>query len=232
MSDDCVCGHPKVRHDPPGGECYESGCKCRRFLNGGDYTPTSEEVRDSYARVFGPGPEAKRRAEFNRWLVANDAEVRADQQEKDAQIVDLAVRTLQDAVEPLHTIVADGAAHALITRHNGVKGGDPARMTTPADEYLRTLTTTAQQSIIRRPGNVTAKDLDAAMEMVPEVLFRMFQPHEVAAGMAFPADYKWQPPDRARPVSNRDLVKAAGNAVTPPAARDVVGAAVEAMEAA
>jgi DNA (cytosine-5)-methyltransferase 1 len=63
--------------------------------------------------------------------------------------------------------------------------------------------------------------------MIPEVLFRMFRPHEVAAGMAFPADYKWQPPDRAKPISNRDLVKAAGNAVTPPAARDLVGAAME-----
>lgn len=139
-------------------------------------------------------------------------------------------RNLNPYSEPLRTIVADGAQHALITRHNNNRG-DQGAMTTPADEYLRTLTTTAQQSIIRRPGNVTAKDLEAAMEMVPEVLFRMFQPHEVAAGMAFPADYKWQPPDRARPVSNRDLVKAAGNAVTPPAARDVVGAAVESLVA-
>lgn len=58
---------------------------------------------------------------------------------------------------------------------------------------------------------------------------RMFRPHEVAAGMAFPADYVWQPVDRAKPVSNRDLVKAAGNAVTPPAARDIIGVAVESI---
>jgi DNA (cytosine-5)-methyltransferase 1 len=63
--------------------------------------------------------------------------------------------------------------------------------------------------------------------MIPEVLFRMFQPHEVAAGMAFPSDYQWQPVDRLKPISNRDLVKAAGNAVTPPAARDLIGASVE-----
>src|SRR5205085_2887455 len=107
--------------------------------------------------------------------------------------------------------------------------GGGAEMTTPATEYMRTLTTTAQQSIIRRPGQVTAADLRAAEEMVPEVLFRMFQPHEVAAGMAFPGEYKWQPPDRTKPVSNRDLVKAAGNAVTPPAARDLVAAAVESL---
>jgi DNA (cytosine-5)-methyltransferase 1 len=47
--------------------------------------------------------------------------------------------------------------------------------------------------------------------------------------MAFPADYVWQPVDRLKPVSNRDLVKAAGNAVTPPAARDLVAAAVESL---
>lgn len=136
---------------------------------------------------------------------------------------------LRDVNDPLWTITANDTSKALITRHNGVEGGDPARMTTPADEYLRTLTTTAQQSLMRRPGNVTAADLKAAMEMVPEVLFRMFQPHEVAAGMAFPSDYKWQPVDRAKPVSNRDLVKAAGNAVTPPASRDLIGVAVESL---
>jgi DNA (cytosine-5)-methyltransferase 1 len=168
-------------------------------------------------------------------------------------------RNIDPSVDPLHTIVADGASHALvqpyygtaqsgrpdsdplgtlttrdryalITRHNNNRG-DQSNLTTPVDEYMRTLTTTAQQSIMRRPGPVSAADLRAAEDMVPEVLFRMFQPHEVAAGMAFPADYKWQPPDRNRPVSNRDLVKAAGNAVTPPAARDIVGAAVEALVA-
>lgn len=51
-----------------------------------DYTPTTEQVRDAYmegTRSFWhpiPGPE------FDRWLVAHDAEVRADQQEQDAQI--------------------------------------------------------------------------------------------------------------------------------------------------
>lgn len=41
------------------------------------------------------------------WLAAHDAEVRADQQEKDAQIVDLAVRTLQDATAGQHLSDAD-----------------------------------------------------------------------------------------------------------------------------
>lgn len=123
---------------------------------------------------------------------------------------------------------ATGGGQALVTRHNNIRG-DQSSLTTSVDEYLRTLTTTASQSIMRRPGTVTAADLREAEAMVPEVRFRMFQPHEVAAGMAFPADYKWQPPDRLRPVSNRDLVKAAGNAVTPPAARDLIAAAVASL---
>lgn len=171
-------------------------------------------------------------------------------------------RNLDPAVDPLRTIVADGASHglvmeyysrddamhtvseplmtvtteprhALVTRHYGSKGGDPARHTTPAAEYLRTLTASGgNMSIVQRPARrpVTVADLATARDMLPDVLFRMFRPHEVAAGMAFPATYVWQPVDRLKPVSNRDLVKAAGNAVTPPAARDIVGAFVDSLE--
>lgn len=146
-----------------------------------------------------------------------------------SQFRDRADRNFDPELEPLRTIVADGANHALVHRNNG--GG--AEMTTPTDEYLRTLTTAGHQALLQKPDRreVTAKDIATAHEMLPEVLFRMFQPHEVAAGMAFPRDYKWQPPDRNKPVSNRDLVKAAGNAVTPPAARDLMAVAVEALGA-
>ena len=104
-------------------------------------------------------------------------------------------------------------------------------MATYAREEFRTLTTAGHQAVLRAParGEVTAADLKAAMEMVPEVRFHMFQPYEVAAGMAFPKDYKWQPPDRNKPISNRDLVKAAGNAVTPPSARDLMAVCPESL---
>jgi DNA (cytosine-5)-methyltransferase 1 len=136
-------------------------------------------------------------------------------------------RNLDPAVDPLRTIVADGAQHALVHRMNSAGAG----MTTLPSEELRTLTTSGNQAVLRQPQRraLTPRDLREAQEMVPEVLFRMFQPHEVAAGMAFPADYKWQPPDRSKPVSNRDLVRAAGNAVTPPAARDIVGMLAESL---
>lgn len=128
--------------------------------------------------------------------------------------------------EPLATTAAGGIHDALIHRHN--EGG--AEMTTRADEYLRTLTTGGNVSLLR--GHVTAADLRTAMEMLPDVEFRMFEPSEVAAGMAFPTDYIWQPTARKKPVSKRDIVKAAGNAVTPPSSRDVVGVAIESIGAA
>lgn len=173
------------------------------------------------------------------------------------QFRERADRNLDPHLEPLNTIVADGAnhalvmsyysrddamrevrdplstvttepRHALITRHNNNRG-DQSNLTTTIDEWLRTLTTTAQQSIIHRPEGATAADIAAAREMLPDVEFRMFEPQEVAAGMAFPRDYVWQPPDRSKRVSKRDLVKAAGNAVCPPCSRDVVGVSIESL---
>ena len=44
------------------------------------------------------------------------------------------------AEHPLSTVTASGNHHALIMRNNGERGGHPSRHTTPADEYLRTLT--------------------------------------------------------------------------------------------
>ncbi|MDN4599386.1 DNA cytosine methyltransferase [Leifsonia virtsii] len=139
------------------------------------------------------------------------------------------VRDLDPYTEPMRTAVADGANHALIHRMNG--GG--AEMTTPATEPMRTLTTAGHQAIMQQPRGqrapISAKDLDAAMELVPDTLLRMFLPTEVAAGMAFPPDYMWQPTNRLKPVSQRDITKAAGNAVCPPCARDIVGICVETM---
>lgn len=113
--------------------------------------------------------------------------------------------------------------YALITRYNSSRG-DGAEMTTPAFEYLRTLTTRGQQAVIT-PG-----DLEAAQAQVDDCLLRMLEPSECAAGMAFPRDYRWDGQDKkGRPASRRAVVRLVGNAVTPPAARDVVGAAVESL---
>lgn len=120
----------------------------------------------------------------------------------------------QPVTRPLGTVTTVDR-HALITRHYSSQGAG-AEMTTPASEAMRTLTTTAQQSVIT-PG-----DIAAAEAQVDDVLFRMLEPHEVAAGMAFPADYKWG-------GTRRERVKLCGNAVTPPAARDLIAAVADAL---
>lgn len=115
--------------------------------------------------------------------------------------------TAKPTTDPIGTLTTHDR-YALVTRHYSSKG-DGAEMTKPATEPFGTLTTTAQQSV------VTPGDKATAEAMVDDCLFRMLEFHEVAAGMAFPSDYKWR-------GSKRDRVKLAGNAVTPPAARDLM----------
>lgn len=137
-------------------------------------------------------------------------------------------RDLDPHTEPLRTIVADGANHALVHRMNS--GG--AEMTTPVFEELRTLTTKGHQAVLSSgKRRLTPSDIAEAREMLPDVLFRMFRPHEVAAGMAFPPDYRFDatdPDKKGRRATGADIVKGAGNAVTPPAARDLMGVVYEA----
>ncbi len=45
---------------------------------------------------------------------------------------------------------------------------------------------------------------------------------DLAAGMAFPDTYLWD-------GTRRERVRMAGNAVTPPAARDLIGAVVDSL---
>jgi DNA (cytosine-5)-methyltransferase 1 len=105
--------------------------------------------------------------------------------------------------------------YAVVIRQNGTEG-NLAWASTPATEAFRTLTTKGQQAVIT-PG-----DLAAAETQVDDCEFRMLEPTETAAGMAFPAAYRWQ-------GTRRERQKLAGNAVTPPAARDLNGCAVEAL---
>lgn len=122
--------------------------------------------------------------------------------------------------------------YALVTRHNGSKSTG-AEMTTEVMDYMRTLTTSAQQSITSHPTRPTAKDIEAAMRIVPECNFRMFKHLEVAAGQAFAPDYVWEydpgtyKNGKPRKVSDAELTKATGNAVPPPNARDLMAIGAE-----
>lgn len=126
-----------------------------------------------------------------------------------------ATKSTQTTSRPIGTLTTVDR-YALITRHFSSKDPDSPEMTTPAHEVMRTLTTTAQQSVIT-PG-----DIKAAEARVDDCLFRMLEPHEVVAGMAFPSDY-------IQVGTRRERVKLAGNAVTPPAARDLIAAVAESL---
>ncbi|AUG28777.1 MULTISPECIES: DNA cytosine methyltransferase [Microbacterium] len=110
--------------------------------------------------------------------------------------------------QPIDTVSAEGNHHALLMRNN--HGG--AEMSTPVHEPMRTLTTGGHQSLIE-PGAPISLDVDDAG-------FRMLEPHEIQLGMGFAADYLLL-------GTKRDKVKQAGNAVTPPAARDLGHAVAE-----
>lgn len=112
---------------------------------------------------------------------------------------------------PIDTVSAEGNHHALVMRNNTARG-DGGQMSTPVHEPLRALTTAGHQSLIGSPEPLSLDVDDAG--------FRMLEPHEIQAGMGFARDYLLL-------GSKRDKVKQAGNAVTPPAARDLGHAVAE-----
>ena len=121
-------------------------------------------------------------------------------------------RTVTD---PLATVTASGNHHGLVMRNNTARG-DQGQMSTPVREVMRTVTTAGHQSLIT-PG-----DIEAAKAQVDDCYFRMIEPSEAAAAMAFPSTYEWS-------GNRRERTRLAGNAVTPPAARDIVGAVAAAL---
>ena len=115
----------------------------------------------------------------------------------------------------LATVTASGNHHGLVMRNNTARG-DQGQMSTPAHEVMRTITTAGNQSLIT-PG-----DIEAAKAQVDDCYFRMLEPSEAARAMAFPDTYEWA-------GTRRERTRLAGNAVTPPAARDIVGAVADAL---
>lgn len=160
----------------------------------------------------------------------------------------------RSASDPLATVTASGNHHGLvmsqlvggfIMRNNGSKG-DGREHCTPLDDVMRTVTTKGHQSIVTVPwdaqltysrtsvlhpltepfGTITTVDRQsilATARTVEECYFRMLDPREVQRAMAFGDSYILL-------GNKREQVKMCGNAVTPPAARDLVAAVVEALE--
>jgi DNA (cytosine-5)-methyltransferase 1 len=139
------------------------------------------------------------------------------------------------ATQPIDTVSAGGNHHALVMTNNHE---NRAR---PVDEVLPTSTTATTQSLLvpyysasltAKPtaephGTLTTGDRYGLVESdvsldVDDVMFRMLTPDEIKVGMAFARDYLLL-------GTKREQVKQAGNAVTPPAARDLGFAVAEAL---
>ncbi|MGP5086835.1 DNA cytosine methyltransferase [Brachybacterium tyrofermentans] len=114
----------------------------------------------------------------------------------------------RSTTQPLATVTASGNHHALVMRNN--HGG--AEMSTPVGEPVRTITTAGHQSLIS--GGTPA---------IQDCSFRMLSPKEIQQAMAFPEEYRIL-------GTKREQVRMAGNAVTPPAARDLVAAVAASLE--
>ena len=122
--------------------------------------------------------------------------------------------THRDVREPLATLTASGTHHMLV-RHNSSRG-DGGEMCTSATEPARTVTTAGHQSIVGWP---------APTPVVDDCTFRMLEPHEIQAAMAFHGDY--------RVLGNRrERVRQLGNAVTPPAAEFLLTGITAALDGA
>jgi DNA (cytosine-5)-methyltransferase 1 len=144
----------------------------------------------------------------------------------------------RDVEEPMTTLCAGGTHHGLLMRNNG--GG--AEMVTPLEEPARTLTSKGHQSLLvpyngkgqAKPpseplGTQPTKDRWALVDvdrLVDDCGFRMLEPYEIAAAMAFPVGYI------PRDLPKKDQVKLAGNAVTPPVMTWLAGRLLQALEGA
>ena len=112
----------------------------------------------------------------------------------------------------------------------------------PVSRAIPTISTTDRFAMITLRGQNAPKLVDQPMDTfaangqhhgvmslepprVEDCTFRMLEPHEITAGMAFPKDY-------IMTGNKREQVKQAGNAVTPPAARDLIRIAAESLNGA
>jgi DNA (cytosine-5)-methyltransferase 1 len=109
--------------------------------------------------------------------------------------------------ERLATVTASGNHHGLVTTYYG--NGS----TTPTTEALSTCTTVERHALL-------TKDIPAVD--ISDVLFRMLEPSEIKRAMDFPVDYTIL-------GNRREQVRMSGNAVTPPAARDLIGVVAESL---
>lgn len=140
------------------------------------------------------------------------------------------------------TFVAGNAGHALVMRPYTPRG-DQAQMFTPVTDPTRTMTTKGNQFLVEPfltdyHGNGVARPVsrpfgaldtgDRNNLVVPEVDidncgFRMLEPHEIGAAMAFPDTYTVL-------GTKRDRVRQYGNAVTPPVMDKILQRCIDSLK--
>ncbi|MEU2013066.1 DNA cytosine methyltransferase [Nocardia sp. NPDC019302] len=137
--------------------------------------------------------------------------------------------------DPLCTVTASGNHHGLVTTYYG--NGGTVRTADP----LPTCTTVDRHGLITPSGGTWREKATSTAEPIPtrttretdgiamgptvdinDVRFRMLEPREIVAAMDFPDEYIVL-------GNRREQVRMAGNAVTPPAARDLVGIVAESL---
>ncbi|WP_018685356.1 DNA cytosine methyltransferase [Actinokineospora enzanensis] len=142
-------------------------------------------------------------------------------------------KKVRPITEPISTVTASGNHHMLV-RNNGTRG--PARdgmMCTPVTEPARTITTAGHQSLVGWTANLdfarfgvsASGELEDRGDLPPalaESTFRMLEPDEIRAAMAFNDGYTLL-------GTRRERVKQLGNAVTPPAAEWLLARIAESL---
>lgn len=146
--------------------------------------------------------------------------------------------------EPAPTMVAGGLHASLLVPVEGRDGKKPQPVTDP----LRTQTTRNETGLLSpfiaelRGGSSDARPVTKPLATVTasgthhglvtskkpnieDCRFRMLTPNEIKEAMAFPNSYRIL-------GTKRDQVRMAGNAVTPPAARDLVSAVATSLNGA
>lgn len=109
---------------------------------------------------------------------------------------------------PLATVTASGNHHGLVTMYNGHGA------TYPTGQALPTVTTIERHALLRAQHPDHAATRFDRPVRIEDVAFRMLEPREIASAMGFQSAYQWS-------GTRRERVRLAGNAVTPPAARDI-----------
>lgn len=118
-----------------------------------------------------------------------------------------------ELADPLPTEVANGPQTAVIARAPFLATYHGKSEAHPVDGTLPTATSRDRNALVTPTEELSVDDC----------FFRMLQPHEIQAGMAFPSDYVVL-------GTKRDRVKQLGNAVTPPVMRELMRRAIQSLE--